>query len=867
MRFGKGALAGSVLAIGAVALFAYSQSSGSGLPRSASNKPWPAAVKTDQPQYPPALSPEEEMKTFTMPAGYHVELVAAEPLVSDPILAEFDGNGRLWVLEMHGFANGENMDNIFAPVNDLVILEDTDGDGAFDKRTVFMDKLIMPRAFKILDKGCALIGEPPNLWKACDTDGDMKVDKKELISDTFSKQGVVEHGASGLYWSMDNTINVAEHTWNARWKSGKFEIIPSLTRGQWGVTQDDAGRVYRNINTDPLFVDYIPSRYFVRNPNLVRTRGLYESLVKQETTQIWPARPTKGVNRGYREEVTRPDGSASYYQGVSSPMFYRGTRLPKDVQGQPFVVDSPTNLVHLLSISDDGSGRLSAKDFYKKGEFLNSTDERFRPVSLAHGWDGTFYVIDMYRGVSQDGPIQTDYLRNYIKEHRLWETINLGRIYRVVRDGMSYDSKPRMLDETPAQLVEHLSHPNGWWRDTAQQLLVQRGDKTVVPALEKLATSAPDPRTRLHALWTLDGLDSSTPGPVLAALTHESPDVRLSGLRLSEHWLGAPEGGAMRAAVLKLMDDPNWQVRRQLAATLGELPEAQRVQPIMTVMQKYGDDPMVVDAAISGLRGHEAEVLAQMMAQPQQNPDTIGVLVGATSKDRDVAETQLLLAQATDERRPAAVRLAILNGLGLGLEGADGRVREFVADGRAGGALGGPRRREVSTKVQLPAEPTAVANLAKGTGDMAEAAKKVVELVNWPGKPVVSVAARTPAQNALFEQGRATYAAECAGCHQAEGRGIPRIGAALAGSKLVNVPNSSVVVRILTAGKEGSIGLMPPAGATMSDEQLAGVLTFVRGSWGNTAPPVSPEEVAEWKKMYVARKTPWTDEELLPKDK
>src|SRR5690606_25227416 len=266
------------------------------------------------------------------------------------------------------------------PINELVVLDDTDGDGAFDSRTVFMDDLVMPRAFKVLANGCALVGEPPNLWHACDTDGDLQADTRELVSDRFATRGVVEHGANGLMWAMDNTIVVAQNDWDLRFIDGKPTVVPSLNRGQWGLTQDDAGRVYRVFNTDPLYVDYLKPAYYARNPNMVRTRGLYDLIVDAEKSRIWPARPTFGVNRGYRTENYREDGSQRYYGGVSSPMIYRGTSLPEKFRGQPFVVDGPTNLVHLLRFEVDASGRRSAADFYPQGEFLASTDERFRRI-------------------------------------------------------------------------------------------------------------------------------------------------------------------------------------------------------------------------------------------------------------------------------------------------------------------------------------------------------------------------------------------------------------------------------------------------------------------------------------------------------
>jgi mono/diheme cytochrome c family protein len=873
---------------------------GKGPLKSPKNRPWPAPVQKVSDEQ-PVLAPADAMKTFYMPPGYHLELVASEPLIHDPIKMEFDGDGRLWVLGMEGWAiDGENMRNSREPINDLVILEDTDGDGVYDKRTVFLDHLILPRAFKILDHNCALVGEPPHLWKACDTDGDLKADTKELVNDTFATQGVVEHGANGLYWAMDNWIYVSEHTWDIHPQNGKFEIVPSLNRGQWGLTQDDAGRLYRDVNTDPLYVDYTPPRYFMRNPNVTRTSGLYNNLVDQEETAVWPVRPTLGVNRGYREEVPRPDGSAYYYQGVSNPMIFRGDALPKEIQGQPFVVDGPTNIVHLLKLIDDGTGRLTARDYYQKGEFLASTDERFRPVDLSLGWDGTLYIVDMYRGVSQDGPIQTDYLREYIKKRRLWDGINNGRIYRVVHDSTKFDAKPKMIEETPAQLVAHLSHPNGWWRDTAQQLLVQRNDKSVVPALKNLALKSTDWRYRLQAMATLDGMDSIDAATVTAALGDKSPDVRAAAIRMSERWL-REAGNPLQAAVIGKMNDPSWTVRRQLAASLGEMPKDARLPPLVTIMQKYGDDDVTVDAAISSLGGLEADTLAKLVdnpgtaaravVTPRKGPgvaggragtvvpgmepvntnvmtpseaaamakpgaDAISMLAAAIARGRDSASVQRILALAVDTNRPEALRYAILRGAASGLPGGGGR-------GGGGGGGGGRGRGGAAAALNMTAEPTALIAISNGNSDLAGAAKQVVAGIGWPGKPVPVVApqTRTPEQQQRYNAGQELYASMCAGCHMDQGQGAEHEGAALAGSRFVT-GQTATLVRIMTGGKEGSVGLMPPLGARMSDDQLAAVLTYIRGSFGNRAAPVQPAEVKEARLMYSYRKTPWTDAEL-----
>lgn len=801
--------------------------------RSEVGRPWPF-FSADEPAEPPVLAPAAAVKSFAMAPGYAVELVAAEPLVQDPILIEHDGDGRLWVMELPGWAHNLAMENSLEPVNRLVVLDDTNGDGIYDKRTVFADRLVLPRAFKVLIGGCVLIGEPPTLWKACDTDGDSRADSKVKLADGFARLGVLEHGANGLYWGMDNLLVVSEHEWNLAYRStgpgqGQFVTVPGLRRGQWGVTQDDSGRIYRNVNTDPLFVDNISPDYFARNPDLVRTRGLYENLVDQEKTNIWPAHPTFGLNRGYRREVFRGDGTASYYGGVSSPLIYRGNRLPADVRGMAFVADGATNIVHLLRLADDGQGRLRAEDYYPRGEFLASTDVRFRPTALALAPDGSITIADMYRGVSQDGPLQTDYLRDYITKRGLARGVGHGRIYRVVHVGSdgARAPRPQMSKDSVAALVGHLSHPDGWWRDTAQQHLVQRADAAAVPLLVKLARNAKaDWRSRLHALWTLNGMGAMRPDLAGLALRDARPELRAAGLRLAEPWLAKSDAKLTKAA-LALAGDANWQVRVQAAASLGALPEAARTQPMIALLAVHGDDPVLVDAALSGLKGGELPVLMALAGRDDVAP---------------------------------AIRTAVLDGLALGFAGGVQGGGNAVAGGRAGGNIPGvARARGGVERFALAAEPAAISRLA-AAGDAP--AQKLLALVTWPGRPAPpALPPRTASEEALFKQGQAIYVEQCAGCHQTEGQGQATVAPPLAGSKRV-AASGDVPVRILTNGLEGKIGLMPPLGGAMSDAEVAAVLTYVRQSFGNRAAPLPPAAVKEWRLAFAHRTTPWSEKDI-----
>ena len=832
---------------------------------------WPPAKKQMEKSI--ALSPEDEMKTFSMPPGYRVELVASEPMIESPILMDFDPDGRLWVLEMLTFLPDTSGRDSREPLNRVSVLEDTNGDGKMDKKTVFADKLAMPRALKVLDHG-VLIGEPPNLWLMKDTDGDLKADTKDLVVNTYGNpNGGIEHNANSLFWAMDNVMYSSEHVWDLRWRNGKLEPLPALSRGQWQVSQDDAGRIYRNVNDSPLFVDYTPSRYFLRNPNSARTRGLYELLIEQADATVYPVRNNRGVNRGYRDPFFRADETSIIIQGASGPTIYRGDVYPKELQGNAFIPDSPTNLVHRMVLTADGSGRLTAKNGYAQGEFLASSDERFRPASLFDGPDGNMYVVDMYRGVVQAGGIWSAYLTDYIKANEMELPVGKGRIWRVVYGNTSArrPAAPALSKATSQHLVQTLSNPKGWWRDTAQRLLVERGDTSVAPALKTLAASAPDWRTRLHALWTLDGLDAIDVASVRKALADANSDVRASAVRLSERWLASD--AALRGAVIALIDDKNWNIRRQVAASIGELPAADRLDPAIAVLTRYGADPIIVDAAVSSLKGAEADVLTNMMqAKTAAAPPTeaVAMLAAAVAKSGDVASVQRAIDVIADASRPEWQRMALLQGLDAGLP-APGATGRGGRGGRGGGGglpgLSAPGGRVAVTPgrgVSLPGEPAGLTTLAAGTNAIALLAKSVSAKLDWPGRPapVVTAPPLTAEQQKRFDAGAEIYKNICLGCHQDDGRGKDKLGANLVDSPFVTAADAAASIRILVGGKEGPIGLMPPLGPALSDEQIAAALTYIRRAWGHTGSAVDPLNVMEVRGLSKGRTKPWTDQEL-----
>jgi mono/diheme cytochrome c family protein len=455
-------------------------------------------------------------------------------------------------------------------------------------------------------------------------------------------------------------------------------------------------------------------------------------------------------------------------------------------------------------------------------------------------------------------------LRDYIKARDLEQPVKHGRIWRIVHDTTRRDKTPGLSKATSAELLQALSHPNGWWRDTAQQLLVQRGDQSVVPQLKKLAAHAPDWRTRLHALWTLDGFDAIEPAVVQQALADKSADVRAAALRLSERWLGESDP-ALTNAVLKLVDDPTWTVRRQLGATIGELPPAAGLDAAVTILTRYGGDPITVDATISGLRGREGEVLARVVQARAfaGDADAVTMLTAAVARSGDVAAVQQIVARIADGATALEQRTALLQGLDIGLPAAGGGR----PGGRGGrGGRGGGRGAVLPARpVSLPSEPVDLVKLAAGAGDLATLAKSVVAKLEWSGKPVpvaVEAVPLRPEQQQRFDAGADLYKGICIGCHQADGRGKDKIAPSLVDSQYVTGLDAGVSARILLAGKEGAIGLMPPLGGSLTDDQIASVLTYIRREWGHTASPVEPEDVREIRGLTKTRTRPWTDPEL-----
>jgi len=828
-----------------------------------------------------------------MPPGYRLELVASEPLIQDPILIDWDPAGRLWAIELPGYMRDIKASGEYEPIGRIVVLEDTNGDGTMDRRTVFADGLIQPRAMTVLEQG-VLVGEPPNIWLMRDTNGDLVSDSKDLVAAGYGRRETnVEVNANALLWGLDNRIHMAGTGADMvlRYVDRTFQVQRSLSRGQWGATQDDAGRIYRNHNESVLHVDLVPTPYFARNPSLLRTRGSHEALQDPagNINDVWPAHQTPGTNRAYQQGILRADATLAAYTAACAPTVYRGDRLPSDLYGNVFVAEPTANVVSRFILGDDGK-TLRARKAYDRAEFLSSTDERFRPVYLSNAPDGTLYVVDIYRGIIQHHTYITEYLRGQIDSRSLEQPIGLGRIYRVVHESTVRDRTTLPAKVPTTRLAGLLSHPSGWWRDTAQRLLVERGDRSVAPALTSLAETAPDWRTRLHALWTLDGLNAVTTATVAKALDDSARDVRAAAIRISERWLGE-EVHPLQSRVIAMVNDSDWAVAQQAVASMGFFPQGLRERSMASVLAGHSLDPILVDTALSGLRGGEAAVLTMLVLpdveRTPQREAAISVVAATVARSGQESAVVELFQSIADPARPDWKRAALLLGAEVALAGAPmpGTTAPVPAansttmpcpgcpGGRAGpgGAYAFPRPADWPTStgrsnapvLRLTREPKSLTDLAAANGNLSARATTLLARVTWPGKAGDAEAPRTltAAQQLQFDRGREVYRNVCAGCHQPDGRGLDRLAPSLVGSPFALAP-AEIPIRILMNGKEGATGLMPPVGGSLNDDQIASVLTYVRREWGQTADPVDPAAVTAVRGISAGRTRPWTEAEL-----
>ena len=548
----------------------------------------------------PVLSPEKSLAAMEVEDGFEVKLVASEPLISTPVALTFDEKGRIWVLEMEGYmpdtaGTGENRPN-----GKIIILEDKNGDGIADSRKVFMDSLVLPRALCLIEDGI-LVASPPNLWYV-----EIKNDrpgKKVLVDGAYTIGDNVEHDANGLMRAMDNWVYNANSEKRYRKKGDHWVTEWTRFRGQWGITQDDYGRLFYNNNSQNLLGDYFLPGPGAGNVNQRSISGYNVKIV--ENNRVYPARPTPGVNRGYMENILDDSLRLVNFTAACGPVIYRGGLFKDAYHYNAFVAEPSANLIKRNILEEDGYV-IKGRQAYAGKEFLTSIDERFRPVNLYNGPDGALYITDMYRGIIQHKFYLTDYLKKEISERSLSQPLNCGRIYKVVPEGASL--KPVAMPADPLKLAALLTSPNGWIRDKAQQMLADGKFTNAVPVLRENLKKTDNPLTLIHSLWALEGMEALQAEDVLPLLQNSNNKIRVQAITVLPAVVNKTNYEQFVPLLQQMINNNDSIAAPYIAFRIRAIDPFNKPladDMLMSLAKTFPHDPFVSDAIISNLENRE----------------------------------------------------------------------------------------------------------------------------------------------------------------------------------------------------------------------------------------------------------------------
>ena len=550
----------------------------------------------------PVLTPAEEQKTFVLEKGFKIQLVAAEPMVEDPVCINFDEDGRLWVVEMRGYMPDIEGNNENIPNGKIKILEDTNGDGEMDKSTVFLDSLVLPRAMAFVKDGI-LFADHQSLWQATDSNHDLKADLKILIDKNYTGSSAPEHAANGLLRNLDNWYYNAKSRFRYKIIDNQWVKDSTEFRGQYGIAQDDKGRLVYNYNWSQLHGDLVPPNYLSRNKNHNSSSGIDHGIAKVRS--VFPIHPTPNVNRGYIAGVLDDKKRLKEFTAACSPFPNRSKALGQNYFGNIFVCEPAGNLIKRNVITENGL-ELSGDDPNLGNEFLASTDYRFRPVAINSGPDGALYIADMYKGIIQHKLYITPYLKEQSLQKGLEKYINKGRIWRIVPENFEPKKSEKLSQLSGKQLVEKLNSTDGWVRDMAQRLMIERKDISIESTLVKVL-SGKNELTKLHALWTLEGLNILKYNHLSPLISNQSSLLAAHALRLAENLVqfNKISKADLQKKVQLILPKAPIYTALQIALSSYVFDNEVQFGHLNTVLSKFGSSTIIKDAVMSSIYNKE----------------------------------------------------------------------------------------------------------------------------------------------------------------------------------------------------------------------------------------------------------------------
>ncbi|TWU17149.1 Cytochrome c [Novipirellula galeiformis] len=558
------------------------------------------------------MSPADSLAATHVREGYEIQLVAAEPLVKDPVAIEWGADGRLWVAEMADYPLG--MDGNGKPGGRIRFLEDTNGDGQYDRSTLFMEGIRFPNGVMPWRNG-VIVTAAPEIFYAEDTDNDGRADKREVLFSGF-QEGNQQLRVNGLRWGLDNWIHCASGAHHGgygadrridavkannkivlgsrdfRFRADTGELDPQSGPSQFGRDRDDWGNWFGEQNSFPIWHYVLQDHYLRRNTHFAPPDAR-KQLVLPGNPKVYPAKSPQKRFHNFQQ--------SGRFTSACSAMVYRDQLLfPTSYDTQhAFTCEPFHNLVQHNVLQQDGVSFVSHRDEAESEiDFFASKDRWCRPVMTRTGPDGALWVVDMYRYMIEHPQWLTPEGREELKPHyRLGE--EYGRIYRIVPKSEAARKTPKLQQQSTAELVATLASPNGPQRDLASQVLLLRGDQAALAPLQTMVASNANPLARLHALCTLDGMEGLSASLLQTALADAHPGVRRHAIRLAEPM--ASEHPELMAALVKLAGDTDAKVRLQLACTLGQYSDRQSAEALSQLALRDGNDPYLMAAVTSSI--------------------------------------------------------------------------------------------------------------------------------------------------------------------------------------------------------------------------------------------------------------------------
>lgn len=568
------------------------------------------------------LTPEDELKTFQLAdKRLSVDLVAAEPQVDSPVAICWDGDARMYVAEMIDYPAGP-------PAGRISLLEDRDNDGRYEHATVFAKGLPFPNGV-LAARGGLLVTAAPDLLFLEDTDGDGVADKRTVLFTGFG-EGNQQLRANGLTWGLDGWIYGANGRSNGaitrpagpaqtdapadkavsingrdfRFTPDGKQFEATSGQSQFGQSSDDWGNRFISWNTIPVRHALLQQAFVDRSPRLAMF-AVREIADPSDTGQVFPVSPRP---KTFNREPT------DFYNALAGMTYYRGDALGRDYADSVFAGESLTNLVHRRVLMPEGATFISRRGEHDR-EFLASTDSWFHPVYMTTGPDGSLYVVDFYRRWVEHPAFVAESLRGDVD----WrQGAGHGRIWKVSHRENTWPPRPQpKLNAAPAaELVKELESTNGWRRDTAHRLLVERRDASVLPALRTLLADSKTPQAKVHALAVLESLGQLDDSLLVRALEDGDVHVRQFGARLAAPRL--EKSPTLRSALLGMVDFPSPLLRFHLAVALANIEGPDKIAALTRLADLETRDTTIGLAIIGSLGKSAGGFLIELV---KQQPD------------------------------------------------------------------------------------------------------------------------------------------------------------------------------------------------------------------------------------------------------